>query len=50
LQTRLDVLKTNEQANENDYWDEEKFVQSKKDSVWKSLKPEIYFIFWYMSL
>jgi THO complex subunit 2 len=50
MQSRIDALRINENVKENDYWDEEKFVLLKKDSIWKSLKPEIYFIFWFMSL
>ena len=50
LQSRLEVAKTSTNAQENDYWDEPQFVQLRKDGVWRCIKPEIYFIFWFMTI
>lgn len=50
FQSRLSVAQNSTNAQENDYWDEPHFIQLRMDGIWKCIKPEIYFIFWYMSL
>ena len=50
MQSRIEVAESSQNAKDNDYWDELKFIKVRKDELWKSLKPEIYFIFWYMSI
>ena len=39
-----------ENTTDNDYWDEMSYVTTKKDDLWKHLKPEFYCIFWYMNI
>ena len=50
MDSRLEIATGSQNAIDNEYWDEIKFIQVRKDDLWKSLKPEIYFIFWYMSI
>ena len=50
METRLTAIKTNESAQDNDYWDEFKFVSIRKEQIWNCIRPDVYFIFWYMSL
>ena len=49
-QSRLDTALTSENTADNDYWDEIKFITTKKEDVWCHLKPELYCIFWYMNI
>lgn len=49
-QSRLDVARTSEATQDNGYWDEIKYVETKKEDLWVHLKPELYCIFWYMSI
>ena len=46
----MDIAIENENSLENDYWDELQFITTRKEDVWKILKPELYCIFWYMSI
>ena len=50
MQSRLDAALSSENTQDNDYWDEIKFVTTKKDDLWRHLKPELYCIFWYMNI
>lgn len=50
IQSRVDIAMESESSLENDYWDELKFINTRKDDVWKILKPELYCIFWYMNI
>ena len=50
LQSRIDVALESENAQDNEYWDELKFVTTRKEDAWKILKPELYCIFWYMNI
>ncbi len=36
--------------SENEYFDEKAFILKKKEEIWKYISPELYTIFWYMSL
>ena len=46
----MDTALTSENTADNDYWDEIKFITTKKEDVWCHLKPELYCIFWYMNI
>jgi hypothetical protein len=51
FENRLDIaMQEGSKAQENEYWDEVKFLTSKRDQIWQYMKPEIYCIFWYLSL
>jgi hypothetical protein len=41
---------TDEMDTENEYFDERTFILKKKEEIWKYISPELYTIFWYMSL
>ena len=49
-QTRIDAALSSQNTIDNDYWDEMTYVTTKKEELWKHLKPEFYAIFWYMNL
>lgn len=43
-------LKLARNKDENEYWDEVKFLNTKKENLWAKIKPELYCIFWYLSI
>ena len=49
-QSRLDTALSSENTDDNDYWDEMAFLQTKKTELWCHLRPELYCIFWYLDI
>lgn len=50
LSRKKEAAITCEDAVGNKYWDETVFIEGKRQDIWKSLSPELYFIFWQTSL
>ena len=50
ITSRLEAALASENTEDNDYWDETKFLMTKKEDMWQVLKPELYCIFWYMNI
>ena len=50
MQRKLEQASVSESAIENEYWDEQAFLNARKEEVWRSMPQEIYCIFWYASL
>ena len=44
------MARSSEATTDNDYWDEIKYLETKKEDLWVHLKPELYCIFWNMSI
>jgi hypothetical protein len=46
FETKIKMVK----KDKMEYWDETKFLEAKLSEAWNSISPELYTIFWYLSI